>query len=148
MENYGEFYLQTTSTAIGANFAPSYANLTMGFWEAHNIWRNNLFLAHVAFYGCYIDDVVIIWDGSETDVTAFVSHCNANEYGLSFTSICDGSSLAFLDLTLCHDEDKIYATNYIKPTAGNSFPRLFPPPGLVKNIPKSQLPFFHFSFFT
>lgn len=57
-----DFFLQVNGTAMGAHFAPSYANLTMGHWEHQYIWHNNPFSSHIVFYGRYIDDVIIIWD--------------------------------------------------------------------------------------
>lgn len=83
---------------MGANVAPTYANLTMGFWEAKYIWRNNHLSAHIDFYGRYIDDVVIIWEGTDTDINNFVSYCKSNLFGLSFTTVYNNQSLAFLDL--------------------------------------------------
>lgn len=49
---------------MGANFAPSYANLAMVFWEKHNILQNNPFSANIVFFGQYIDDIIVIWDGT------------------------------------------------------------------------------------
>lgn len=47
---------------MGGNYAPSYANQTMGHWEDLNIWQPNPFAQHLVFYGRHIDNV-IIWDG-------------------------------------------------------------------------------------
>lgn len=124
---------------MGANFAPSYANLTMGFWEASYIELNNPYASHIVFYGRYIDDI-IIWDGPEPLFLEFLSHCNDNEHGLTFTSEHHPLQLAFLDLLLFHEDGKILAKNYAKPTAGNSFlhHQSCHHPRWISNIPKSQ----------
>lgn len=82
---------------MGANFAPSYSNLTMGYWELQYVLYNNPFAAHIIYYGRYIDDIVIIWDGPKESVDPFVEHCNHNSLGLSFTHVQDSNKLAFLD---------------------------------------------------
>lgn len=46
-----DFFLQVNGTAMRANFAPSYANLTMGQWESLHIWHNDPFSSHIVFYG-------------------------------------------------------------------------------------------------
>lgn len=145
MHNYfkfdGEFYLQVMGTAMGANFAPSYANLTMGLWEANYIWFNNPYISHIIFYGGYIDDIIVIWDGQESLFLEFLQHCNNNTYSLSFTSEHHPQLQSFLDLTLYHHEGKILSKNYTKPTAGNSFlhHKSCHHPRWINNIPKSQL---------
>lgn len=106
---------------MGANFAPSYANLAIGYWENNYIWRHNPFSANIIFFGRYIDNKIGIWDGTTDLITSFVDHCNHNPYGLSFTHVSDSISLAFLDLELGHVGDTIIAKNYTKPMAGNSF---------------------------
>lgn len=63
-------YLQMNGTAMGANYAPSYANLTMGYWEQLYITWNNPFAAHVVYYGRYVDNIVIIWDGPPQKIAA------------------------------------------------------------------------------
>lgn len=93
----GPHFLQNNGTAMGANFPPSYPNLMMGFWEHMYLTANHPFAAHVIYYGRYIDDIVIIWDGSSQDINAFVQYCNQNS-GLSFTHVADPNTLAFLDL--------------------------------------------------
>lgn len=73
---------------MGVIFAPCYANLAMGFWEEHSIWTDNPFMRHLVFYGRYIDDVFIIWDGDANSFLSFVAYCNTNDLGLlSHTSL-------------------------------------------------------------
>lgn len=139
-ESEGTHYLQINGTAMGANFAPSYANLTMGYWEHMYLAADHPHAAHVIYYGRYIDDIVIIWDGTFDDIMTFVQYCNHNSLGLSFTHVADPDTLAFLDLELCHDNKTIYARNFTKPTAGNSFIHYDSchHPRWVNNIPRSQ----------
>lgn len=129
------FYVQTQN-----KFCPSYANLTVGYWEFLLIDHNNPFATHIVYYGRYIDDIIVIWDGSPELIDTFLHHCNDNTIGLSFTHVLTQESLAFLDLELCHDDRSIYANNFVKPTAGNSYLhiRSFHHPGWIKNIPTSQ----------
>lgn len=112
----------------------------MGFWENQYIHHNNPFLANIIFFGRYIDDIIIIWDGPLDLIQAFTTHCNNNKYGLSFTYNSNQTSLAFLDLELRYDNHEIYAKNYTKPTCGNSYLHFkschYPP--WIKNIPKGQ----------
>lgn len=44
----GQYFRQTRGTAMGAKFAPSYANLFMGLWEDRYIWVNNPFRNQLA----------------------------------------------------------------------------------------------------
>lgn len=88
--------------AMGASFAPCCANITMGLWEQLFVWLNNPFLEHIVFYGRYIDDVLLIWAGTNNLFLSFVDHCNANDLGLSFTYVVDPDRF-FLDLELFHE---------------------------------------------
>lgn len=119
---------------MGANFAPSYANLAMDFGENNHIHKNNPFAANIVFFWRYIDDFIIIWDDL---ITSFVQHCNNNTYGLSVTN---PSTIDFLDLELGHNGHRIWAKKYTKPTAGNSYLhfKCCHYPKWTKNIPKAN----------
>lgn len=106
---------------MGENFVTSYANLAMGHWESSHIWHNNPFSSHIVFYGRYLDDLIIIWDGNASTVSDFVVHCNNNNMDLQFTSVMDEEKMAFLDLELFFIARDIHARNFTKPTAGNLF---------------------------
>lgn len=135
-----DFYLETHGTAMGANLAPSYANLTLGYWETPFIWENNSFAKHIIFFGRYIDDIIVIWDGPSTLIELFVAHCNNNHLGLSFKSVWNKDMLSFLDFEHGHEQGTIFARNYTKPTVNNSHLHYDSchHPQWVKNIPKHQ----------
>lgn len=79
-----KYYVQTWGTAMGTRFAPSYTNLFMGHWEEQNIlpqlgenrilWRR------------YIDDIVLVWQGSKIELLKFIGELNKNDRNLEFIS--------------------------------------------------------------
>lgn len=79
------FFLQTRGTAMGTRFAPSYANLFMGHFESQIIQNQHAWVENIVLYKHYIDDLIFIWDGSETDFTNFTTHLNQNDYGITFS---------------------------------------------------------------
>lgn len=112
----------------------------MGFLENHYIYNNNPFSANIVFFGGYIDDLIIISDGTSKLISSFIIHCNDNTYGLSFNHESNMTSLAFMDLELGHDEHNIYAKNYTKPKAGISYLHFksWHYPKWITNMPKGQ----------
>lgn len=74
---------------MGARFAPSYANLFMGYWEMEYIWANNPFGRNLVLYSRYIDDVLNIWNGTDEELEGFLAHCAGNPFGISFTHVVD-----------------------------------------------------------
>lgn len=137
----GKFYRQIAGTAMGAHFAPCYANLFMGYLEKSCIWQHNPFAKHLVYYGRYIDDILIIWDGPPDITDKFVSYCNNNMFGIQFTHVLDAHSLVFLDLELGSDGDgNITSKTHFKETAGNSYlhQRSCHHPKWKDNIPYSQ----------
>lgn len=75
-----KFYLQTHGTAMGANFAPSFAKLFIGSGRSLElaIWSNNPFSKQLVYFSRYIDDIFIIWHGDRTTVEDLMEYCNEN----------------------------------------------------------------------
>lgn len=70
---------------MGANFAPSYANIVMGYWEERYIWTHNLYARYLVLLGRYINDILIIWNGSIELFESFLTNCNDNTLDLICT---------------------------------------------------------------
>lgn len=60
----GDLFLQICSCPMGACFSPSFANLYMSWLEEDHLYAtNNPYRASIAWYGRYIDDLLLIWQG-------------------------------------------------------------------------------------
>lgn len=116
-----KYFSQTCGTAIGASLAPSFANLFMGYWESHFIWTNNPYSEHLVYFGCYIDDILLIWHGPLDVLMNFILYCNNNPFAIIFTSVIEEQTLIVLDLELSNDKNgDIIAKTHFKPTVGNA----------------------------
>ncbi|XP_075428447.1 uncharacterized protein LOC142466834 isoform X1 [Ascaphus truei] len=137
-----QFYLQTRGTAMGTSFAPSYANLFMGWWEmSHVFGDSNPFRHHVVFYKRYIDDLILIWSGGEEDLLKFIEYLAKNTLNLKFTHTYNQNQIQFLDLNLYVDiEYKIQSDIFRKENARNSLlhAKSCHARPLVRGIPRGQ----------
>lgn len=101
----------------------------MGHWELKYIWANNPWGGNLVLYVRYIDDILIIWNGTDEELEGF------------FTHMIDEKSLVILDLELQADDDGgIYSRTHFKPSAGNSY--LYAcchhHPRWIRNVPFGQ----------
>lgn len=90
----GEFYLQLQGTAMGTKMAPSYANIFMGKLEPQLIAQDP---THIQL--C-IDDIFIIWTGSNEQLDTFLNKIYQIHPTIKFTHECDGGSTLLLLISL------------------------------------------------
>lgn len=117
-----EYFVQTSGTAMGTKFAPSYATLVLGYLE-QNLYnqiyqtfgkttaekiKNN--------YKRYLDDVFLIWDKQDGEVSTITNLMNDLDSKLSFTCDNEGDSVTFLDIKLIKSNNEIITDIYYKPT--------------------------------
>ncbi len=72
---------------MGSKMAPSFASLFCGMFE-HLFVLNpgaNEFLGHIVLWKRYIDDVFLIWSGTESELLEFHSLVNNKCSTLTFT---------------------------------------------------------------
>ena len=139
----GSHFLQVQGVAMGTSCAPSYANLYLGEWEKLFLTSNPVepFIHLVSGWFRYIDDVLMIWEGSTEELESFMSIMNCNELNLRFTMSSSDSQIPFLDVTLLKNPDGYISTGlYRKPTAGNTILHASSahPTSLIGSIPYSQ----------
>lgn len=68
----------------------------------------------------YIDDLLFIWDGSETEFLLFTDYLNTNSSGLNFTGELNSKTINYLDLILFTEGDKVLTKTYFKQVDCNS----------------------------
>ena len=82
---------------MGTKMAPSYANLFMGNLEPKLHAQAPL---HIQMWKRYIDDIFIIWTGSNEDLGEFMNKINSIHLTIKFTHESDDNELTFLDMTV------------------------------------------------
>ncbi|XP_041424947.1 uncharacterized protein LOC121395456 isoform X1 [Xenopus laevis] len=119
----GKFYLQTQGTAMGTSCAPSYANLFLGHWE-ETVVNSQMFKNYhnkILRWIRYIDDILILWSGTEQEALEFIDKLNINKLNIKLTVNISKQMVSFLDLSIMiTEEGKLTTDNYRKETATNS----------------------------
>lgn len=93
---------------MGTSCVPSYSNLYLGAWE-RNIFANEsyaFFLQSVLCWYRFIDDLFIVWTGSNTLLNELIQALNQNTDNLYFTFTCNATQIPYLDLTIIKNSDR------------------------------------------
>lgn len=87
---------------MGAKFAPSVANALMAQWEESVIYSNTP--VELTFYKRYIDDVLLVWNGTKDSLEEFLTQLNINDKNIKLIYNISDKQVSFLDLetTLSH----------------------------------------------
>ena len=138
-----KWYIQIQGTAMGSAFAPNYANLFMGHWESQSIHNRaaSPLLKNVTFWKRYIDDIFMVFVGSEDELFQFKEYINGTHHTLKFTMEHSREQIDFLDLRISTDnEGNLQTTIFRKPTDRNTIlhANSHHPRRMVDNIPYGQ----------
>lgn len=79
-----QFFRQSRGVAMGANYAPSLANVFMAKWEEDAIYAHRS--PHLVLWARYIDDILLLWDGNGQKLHEFMSSLNLNDCGIHLNS--------------------------------------------------------------
>ena len=93
----GRMYHQVQGTAMGTRVAPTYANLFMAALE-----KSILSPTHpdLLLWRRFIDDIFLLWRGTEEALLSFLTHLNSIHPTIQFTFTTSPTSVDFMDLTL------------------------------------------------
>lgn len=121
-----KYYLQIQGTAMGTKMAPSYANLFMGKLEET---LKQIGEPHILIWKRFIDDIFVIWTGSETEFVTYMEKLNQLHSTIKFTHELSKSELTFLDVTLYkgdrfQENQTLDIRTHIKPT--NNYTSMHP----------------------
>lgn len=64
-----QFYSQKCGVAMGDKYAPNLANLFMAIWEEGVVYTDRS--PHLTFWARYIDDVLLLWEGTISQLDEF-----------------------------------------------------------------------------
>lgn len=135
-----KYYLQIQGTSMGSPFAPNYANLFLGLWEERHIFNNNPFLHNILTFKRFIDDILLIFTGSEQDLYLFNEYINNTHPNLRFTMEFSPYRIHFLDLEITLNNSKLETSIFRKETDRNTILHAssFHPDHITNNIPYGQ----------
>lgn len=128
---------------MGAKYSPALANLYMAHWEEIYIFSVlNPFAPHIMCYGRYIDDLLLVWEGTGVQAEVFVQYMNSNNSNFKFTHIFHETKVHFLDITLEGDmTNGVVISPYRKSMSRNAtlLATSCHPKHVVENIPLGEL---------
>ena len=144
--NIGEFnkqnFLQLWGTSMGSKCSTSYADIFMDNLETkfldslHSKMRDK-----IMFYGRFLDDVFLIWRGTEEELGQFMHSLNDFHPTIKFKKEGDFKQrqTTFLDVTVGIQGGKLTTDLYTKPTAACAYlsPYSCHPLSTSRNIPYS-----------
>ena len=139
----GKSYIQLQGTAMGTKLAPAYANIFMGKLE-HTILSSAPL--QPTYYKRYIDDILIIWPHSISELDKFIHTLNNYHPLIKFTSETSFEKITFLDVNI-YKGPNFYLTNkldvqtYIKPTNRQAYVHAssYHPPGTGKGVAVGEI---------
>ena len=138
-----KFYGQNSGTAIGTIFAPTYATLTMGYFEVHfyNIcelkWGKEFQEFILENWSRFLDDCQTPLDKNMVKTEELFETLNSTNKTIQFTMEFGDKEIPFLDILIKQDSSGIWMDLYQKPTDTQ---RCLPystshPKHCLKNIP-------------
>ena len=142
------FFHQIKGTAMGTPMAVNFANLFMAKFEQEMLlnYREKHGTGPYIWFR-YIDDIFMIWTGSQQGLEHFLQFCNsystqqAMASNITFKYSFSQTSVNFLDVTVSLDRDrKIQTDLYSKPTAAHQYLHYssYHVPHVKVSLPKSQ----------
>lgn len=137
-----DLYIQKIGVPMGSCFSPNYACLFLGLWEKDYVLNPiNPFYHCMTWYGRYIDDILLIFEGSLNELLNFHKYLNSINPNIKLSIEYSQTCIDFLDLTIFKGEgDQVHTTLYRKNTSRNTILRAdsFHPQHLKRNIPYGQ----------
>ena len=108
-------YLQKQGVTMGSICSPSYANLFMGYFESKYIYP--MIRGKCKFYTRYIDDIFLIWKGTEEELKEMFRRLNNLHPTIKFEPNYSFREINFLDTIIYKDGNFNLQTKiYRKPT--------------------------------
>ena len=112
-----KIYQQVGGVGTGVKLAPPYACLGMGKFEKEAFKKENCLLDRVKLWKRFIDDILMLFEGSNEECDDFVSWLNSLYPGvIKFKHEFSTENEEFLDLRIILENGRIETNLYIKPS--------------------------------
>lgn len=134
-----KFYRQKMGTAMGTPMAPSVACLFMG-WLEQQLLSNSPVPILTELWKRFIDDIFMLWTGTEEELLQFFEFINGYHTTIKFTMNHSTDSVSFLDVLISLKNGYLQTDLFSKPTDTHAYLHSTSchPRHMVKNIPYAQ----------
>ena len=114
------FYTQVDGVAMGSPLGPIFTNIFLSHHEEN--WLNECLIKFkLRFYRRYVDDIVVLFESSES-ADSFREYMCSKQENINITIEKENvGSFLFLDLKICRKNVKFVTSVYRKPTFGGVF---------------------------
>ena len=117
----GQIYQQIQGTAMGSPLSPVIANIFMEDFETTALVTAD-YQPIAKVWKRYVDDTFVIWPHGREKLNAFLQHMNSLHPNISFTmEIEKDHKIAFLDVMIERENNRLKTTVYRKPTHTNLY---------------------------
>lgn len=94
--------------------------------------------SEIMFYQRFIDNLLLIWRGSEGTLHQFMNELNENRNNIKLTYQWSNYENNFLDVTIYRDSGDILTKVYYKPTDRNSYLSIIPRDECLEKVKGNQ----------
>lgn len=113
-----KFYEQKNGLAIGNPLSPLFAEIFLKHFEKQFLNIKCEFSQYIKYYYRYVDDVIVLWTGTERILNKFIKHINSLHEKIKFTVEKEKEkTLNYLDLKIKIEENKHTFEIYRKDTS-------------------------------
>lgn len=67
--------------------------LCLGWWEEEEVYGSPMYLSHAHTWLRYIDDILMVWDGSIAELMAFMDELCHNSMNIHLTFVADSHEI-------------------------------------------------------
>jgi hypothetical protein len=110
-----DYFIQDDGLPMGSPLSPLLAEIFMDNFEC-NIFSSINLSSCIRFYSRYVDDVLMIWTGSERQLNSFFNAVNSLNKNIQFTMEIGGNCINFLDLSISILNNQLHFDIFRKPT--------------------------------
>lgn len=134
-----DFFLQQQGTSMGSPVAPSLANIFMSKFElAYAIGGPHAH--HINKWMRYVDDIFLLWQGTESELDAFIEFLNSRHQLIRFTVTKSQTTVQYLDVEITKENNALDTKLFTKKTDRNNMLERtsYHAPQTFGGIPKGQ----------
>ncbi|XP_063775638.1 uncharacterized protein LOC134911273 [Pseudophryne corroboree] len=114
------WFVQQQGCAMGSCVAPAFANSYMFEVERQALFNEKEVAEKIPFFVRYIDDLFLIWLGTETEFQDLMTRVNSMDSTIKFTYCMSTQCVNYLDVQISLQEGNIHTSLFKKSTDRNT----------------------------